>query len=846
MSGGVPKRVKISKTQSNTPSKAGRWGKHGVILCSGGTRSQRAMCNYIMRRTNNEKRFMGAPGDGWTLVVDENFISAVKIAHPSVIAKDFEITQGNHQTYFKNSTINTIISLDVNTANISDLTGINGFTALTNLNVASNNLTSLNITTSALTTLNLNNNTSLTSLICTNLNLNTLLMNNISTLKTFNCSKNNLNAISVNSNNNLIDLNCSYNSLTTLTVSNCTALENLNCSNNNISGIFNVTPNIALVTLNCSNNLALTEFNSNNCSVLTTLNVSGNNVVLTDLSCNSCKLTTIDGLETCLQLKNIYCNNNKLITLDTSNLLYLKQFECKSNLLTTLIVSANTEGLYCNDNKLTTLSVINCNYLTILHCQDNNTLTTLEAGPPSGTGSLTTLNVSNNIALKTLGCNNLDLNTIDGLETCTALIELNCESNTITALDLSANLALENLNCKFNNISALDLTNNINLIDLNCSVNPNLTTLDGLSDLTSLKTLSCTDCSLTTLELDGSPYNGGLPLQYLDCHNIPSTSTLTTLIVKVCPDLQSFRCDGNIGLTVLDCARCDELITIYGLETCIALTNLDCHSCSFTALDVSANTALTDLSCSDNLLNTLNVSNCASLEELHCNFNGSGSPQTPFTIAGIADCTQLKHFYSYDSGLSGVVDLSQNTNLERVSFQQSNLLTELYCNNNPLLTYINIVLCDSLDVLDNTGALSLPLSGSGVGIDLNARPNKIWKCSNCPLFSGQLDNIPASLEILECNNCDLSGIILSNSTTPPPSLIILEASGNRLTKVICNTTFSTVNPTASTCQSLDLTQQQPGTVIPFQFCQVWNGDTKTYMDNNFSSSLPPPGTFYVL
>ena len=49
MSGGVPKRVLISKTQSNTPSKAGRWGKPGIILCNG-ARSRRAMCNSIQTR----------------------------------------------------------------------------------------------------------------------------------------------------------------------------------------------------------------------------------------------------------------------------------------------------------------------------------------------------------------------------------------------------------------------------------------------------------------------------------------------------------------------------------------------------------------------------------------------------------------------------------------------------------------------------------------------------------------------------------------------------------------------------------------------------------------------------
>jgi len=52
MSGGVPKRISISRTQRNTYCKAGGKDKvQGLVLCSG-RRSQRAMCNYVMRRTN--------------------------------------------------------------------------------------------------------------------------------------------------------------------------------------------------------------------------------------------------------------------------------------------------------------------------------------------------------------------------------------------------------------------------------------------------------------------------------------------------------------------------------------------------------------------------------------------------------------------------------------------------------------------------------------------------------------------------------------------------------------------------------------------------------------------------
>jgi len=50
MSGGVPKRVQISRIQRNTPSKAGNVvAKKALVLCSG-RRSRRAMCNYIKQR----------------------------------------------------------------------------------------------------------------------------------------------------------------------------------------------------------------------------------------------------------------------------------------------------------------------------------------------------------------------------------------------------------------------------------------------------------------------------------------------------------------------------------------------------------------------------------------------------------------------------------------------------------------------------------------------------------------------------------------------------------------------------------------------------------------------------
>jgi len=52
MSGGIPKRILITQTQRNTPSKAGNpVPKKAIIACSG-EKSRTALCNYVRRRTH--------------------------------------------------------------------------------------------------------------------------------------------------------------------------------------------------------------------------------------------------------------------------------------------------------------------------------------------------------------------------------------------------------------------------------------------------------------------------------------------------------------------------------------------------------------------------------------------------------------------------------------------------------------------------------------------------------------------------------------------------------------------------------------------------------------------------
>ena len=167
-----------------------------------------------------------------TYVPDDNFEAYLEASGMgNGIANDDSVTTSN---------IVGITSLDVSFKVISDLTGIEDFTALTDLNCNNNQLTNLD----------LSKNTALTGLIC---------------------SRNQLTSLDLSQNTALTYLNCFVNQLTSLDVSGCTALTILSCFRNQLTSL-DVSKNTALTELDCSMNQ------------LTNLEVS-NNTALTELNC---------------------------------------------------------------------------------------------------------------------------------------------------------------------------------------------------------------------------------------------------------------------------------------------------------------------------------------------------------------------------------------------------------------------------------------------------------------------------------------------------------------------------------------------------------------------------------
>jgi Leucine-rich repeat (LRR) protein len=114
-------------------------------------------------------------------------------------------------------------TIDCFDLNISDLTGIEAFTALTYLYCSGNNLTSLNVS----------QNNALTILSCYDNQLTSLDVSKNTALTVLGCQSNQLTILDVSKNTALTYLYCTENQLTSLDVSQNTALMDLRCWGNN-------------------------------------------------------------------------------------------------------------------------------------------------------------------------------------------------------------------------------------------------------------------------------------------------------------------------------------------------------------------------------------------------------------------------------------------------------------------------------------------------------------------------------------------------------------------------------------------------------------------------------------
>ena len=250
---------------------------------------------------------------------------------------------------------------------IGDLTGIEHFTDLTELDCRRNQLTSLD----------LSKNTALEVLNCNNNPLTSLVLGGNTALTKLSCTNNQLTSLDLSKNTALQVLDCGDNQLASLDVSKNLALKELYCGGNPLTAL-DVSANTALTDLNCIN------------TQRTSLDVS-KNTALTSLLCGDNQLTSLDVSKN-TALTSLLCAKNQLASLDVSKNTALEELSCWGNQLTSLDVSANTalKDLDCGQNQLTSLDLSANPKLSFSHCSTNNNTyrLTLDA---SRTLDLTTL-----------------------------------------------------------------------------------------------------------------------------------------------------------------------------------------------------------------------------------------------------------------------------------------------------------------------------------------------------------------------------------------------------------------------------------------------------------------------
>jgi len=222
-------------------------------------------------------------------------------------------------------------TIDCRNMSISDLTGIEAFTALTELDCQNNSLSSID----------LSNNTNLTFI---------------------NVGNNNLGSLDVSNNTALTILYCYGNQINNLNISAATALTELDCRDNWLS------------SLDISNNTNLTELLSRN-NFLSSLNVSSN-TALTYLDCMDNQISSLD-VSSNTNLITLACHTNNLSSLDVTNNSVLTQLVCHNNQLTNLNVANG------NNTNFTSFNAINNPNLSCIQVDDstysNNNWTNIDS-----------------------------------------------------------------------------------------------------------------------------------------------------------------------------------------------------------------------------------------------------------------------------------------------------------------------------------------------------------------------------------------------------------------------------------------------------------------------------------
>ena len=356
---------------------------------------------------------------------------------------------------------------------------------------------------------------------------------------------------------------------------------------------------------------------------VTSINVSGRGIkslqgiefftALTELSCNNNQLTSLD-VSGCPNLKTLafYCNQikiaamdklvEKLPTLSFANRMDVIYFENEGNVMTTTQVAAAKAK----------------NWIPYYAISDSEWEEYAGSEPVEGIAINVTNFPDENFRnyLLSLSYGSDGILTEDEIAN---VASINVSSRSIKSLQgIEFFTALKSLSCYNNQLTSIDISKNTSLTGLNC-YNNQLTSID-ISKNTAITGLYCYNNQLASLDVSGCT-----ALTRLECQN----NQLTSLDVTKNTALSSLNCHHN-QLASLDVSQNVALfelniynnqLTSLDVSQCMKLTKLDCNYNKLISLNMSGRTVLTSLNCISNQLTSLNVSGCTRLKSLSCNRN---------------------------------------------------------------------------------------------------------------------------------------------------------------------------------------------------------------------------------
>ncbi|WP_138434475.1 T9SS type A sorting domain-containing protein [Winogradskyella algicola] len=240
--------------------------------------------------------------------------------------------------------------------------------------------------------------------------------------------------------------------------------------------------------------------------------------------------------------------------------------------------------------------------------------------------------------------NGLSISDLTGIEAFINITRLDCYSNNLTSIDVSNNLALTRLHCADNQIETLDISANTSITDIQCHNNGVLYELNiANGNNSNFSYMKAYGNSLSCIQIDAGftpPADAGIYSQGWtkgnsafyseDCAglnqivNIPDANFKSYLVNN-----NSINLNGDTEITVAEAQATTELFInglsisdLTGIEAFTNLTRLDCYTNNLTTIDVSNNLSLTRLHCADNQIETLDISANTLITDIQCHNNG--------------------------------------------------------------------------------------------------------------------------------------------------------------------------------------------------------------------------------